>query len=73
MDDAVRNALRRYHEAATAANDAPLGSGEYASAMEQLRDSWRTLRAAGIQPNDSWRAREQRKLRRARRQNAGGC
>ena len=67
MDDAVRSALRRYHDAATAANDSPIGSPDYESAMADLRDSWRTLRAAGIQPNDSWRAREQRKLRRTRR------
>jgi hypothetical protein len=67
MDEAVFTALRRYHDAATAANDAPIGSVSYESAMAELRESWRTLRAAGIQPNESWRAREQRKLRRSRR------
>ena len=67
MNDAVHDALRRYHDAATAANDAPIGSEHYETAMSELRNSWRTLRDAGIQPNDSWRAREQRKLQRSRR------
>ena len=67
MNDAVQDALRRYHDAATAANDAPLGSPNYDHAMMELRDTYRTLRQAGIQPNDSWRAREQRKLQRTPR------
>ncbi len=67
MNDAVQDALRRYHDAATAANDAPLGSSGYDLAMIELRDTYRTLRQACIQPNDSWRAREQRKLQRTPR------
>lgn len=63
MSDTTREIVDRYHEAYRRANSATLGSSEFADAMAEVRGLWDQLRAAGIQPNETWRSREQGKLR----------
>ncbi len=58
-----REVVQRYHEAYERANSATIGTPEFVAAMAEVRRIWHELKAAGVQPNETWRRREQDKMR----------
>ena len=66
MTETPREVMARYHAAYARANGAAIGTREFADAMADVRQAWRELKAAGIEPNETWRRREQGKLRSGR-------
>ncbi len=66
MSETAREVVARYRAAYERANSAGIGTPEFAEAMTEVRRAWQELKAAGIEPNETWRARQQDKLRSGR-------
>ncbi len=61
-----REVVQRYHAAYERANSATIGTPEFVNAMAEVRRIWQQLRAAGVQPNETWRRGQQDKMRERR-------
>jgi hypothetical protein len=68
-----REVVKRYHEAYERANSTTIGTPEFVAAMAEVRRIWHELRAAGVQPNETWRRRDQGKLRERARDDPRGA